>query len=52
MSNAELRLRNEEVGIRVLTQMEILKVLSTLYIVLSTNFALVYFSELIFSPMY
>jgi hypothetical protein len=33
ISNAELRLMNEEVGIRVLTQMALLKVLGTSYIV-------------------
>jgi hypothetical protein len=31
MSNAERRLKNEEVGIRVRTQMALLKVLGTLY---------------------
>ena len=33
ISNAELRSKNEEVGIRVLTQMALLKVLGTSYIV-------------------
>jgi hypothetical protein len=32
ISNAELRSKNEEVGIRVLTQMALLKVLGTLYL--------------------
>ena len=36
MSNAERRSKNEEVGIRVLTQMALLKVLGTLYLVLGT----------------
>jgi hypothetical protein len=36
ISNAELRLMNEEVGICVLTQMTLLKVLGTLYFVLRT----------------
>jgi hypothetical protein len=33
MSNAEHRLKNDEVGIRVLTQMALLKVLGTSYLV-------------------
>ena len=37
MSNAEHRSRNEEVGIRVLTQMALLKVLGTSYFVLRTT---------------
>ena len=37
MSNAEHRLKNEEVGIRVLTQMALLKVLGTSYFVLHTT---------------
>ena len=32
MSNAERRSKNEEVGICVLTQMELLKLLGTLYL--------------------
>jgi len=36
MSNDELRMMKEEVGIRVLNQMVLLKVLSTLYLVLCT----------------
>mgnify|MGYP006878243998 CR=1 FL=1 len=37
MLNIECRLKNEEVGIRVLTQMALLKVLGTLYFVLRTT---------------
>ncbi len=36
MSNAELRMLNEEEGIRILTQMVLLKQPSTLYLVLCT----------------
>jgi hypothetical protein len=39
MSNAELRLMNEEVGICVLTQMALLKVPGTLYLVLQWSLA-------------
>jgi hypothetical protein len=34
MSNVELRMMNEELGIRVMTQMVLLRVLGTLYLVL------------------
>jgi hypothetical protein len=59
ISNAELRLMNEEVGIRVLTQMALLKVLGTLYfaclpqagtwynevLLLDTNYLILFFFE-------
>ena len=41
MSNVELRMMNEEVGIRVLTQMVLLRVLCTLYLVLRTLYNVV-----------
>jgi hypothetical protein len=59
MSNAERRLKNEEVGICVLTQMALLKLLGTLYfaclpqagtwynevLLLDTNYLILFFSN-------
>ena len=41
MSNVELRMMKEEVGIRVQTQMVVLRVLCTWYMVLSTLYNVV-----------